>query len=158
MADYGIRTSKEGADAITATGADLIMTTRFPFAKIDPTEIDTFRTTTVTFLRDVPDDTKTLITSFPHGYTYKPQLWGLWNVTWGAGIAGTGGQEQNGYGVLTNSSGSPSSTLSYEWDEASVYLYLLKGTNVFTPSNAVGTVATLTTYVFVDDLQEASYI
>lgn len=158
MSDYGIKTSVKGVSAITAAGADVLMTTKYPFAKIDPTQLDSFRTTTVTFLRDTPDDVKTLIHSFPHGYTYKPQLWGLWNVTWGAGIAGTPNTTQNGYGSLTNSPGSPASTLSYDWDETTVYLYLLKGTNVFTPSNAIGTIAALTTYVFVDDLQEASYI
>lgn len=156
--NYGVKTSKKGVNAITASGADVIMSTRFPFAKIDPTQLDTFRTTTVTFLSDVPDDVKTQVASFPHGYLYKPQLWGLWNVTWGPSISGTPGAEQNGYGMLTNGSGIPSASFSYEWDETEVRLYLLKGTAFMSPSNAIGTTATLTTYIFVDDLQEASYI
>lgn len=159
MADYGIKTSKKGVNAITASEADTIMSTRFPFAKIDPTKTDTFRTTTVVFLTDPPDNTKTLIASFAHGYTYKPQVWGLWDVTWGASIIGTPGVQQNGYGTLTNSSGSPASTLSYEVDETNIYLYITKGSlPPFFVSNAIGTSATLTTYVFVDDFQEASYI
>lgn len=159
MSNYGIKTSKKEVDAITATGADIIMSTRFPFAKIDPTKVDSFRTTAVTFLNDVPDNVKTQIASFEHGYTYRPQIWGLWNVTWGAGIAGTPNEEQNGYGYLVNGSGAPTSSLSYEWDSTTVYLYLDKGAipPIF-PSNAIGTIATLTTYIFVDDLQEASYI
>lgn len=160
MADYGIKTSKKGVNAITAMGADIIMSTKYPFAKIDPTKTDSFRTTTVTFLNDVPDNTKTLIASFAHGYDYRPQIWGLWNVTWGASIAGTPNTEQNGYGYLVNGSASPTASLSYEWDETTVYLYILKGTSIIPPisSNAIGTIATLTTYVFVDDLQTASYV
>lgn len=159
MAHYGVKTSKKGVNAITASGADVIMSTKFPFAKIDPTQLETFRTTTVTFLSDPPDNVKTQIASFAHGYDYKPQLWGLWDVTWGPSIAGTPGVEQNGYGSLTNSSGIPASTLSYEWDTTTVYLYITKGAlPPIAPSSAIGTSATLTTYIFVDDLQEASYI
>lgn len=156
--DYGVKVSKENVNAITALPVDTIMNTRFPFAKIDPTKDDSFRTTTVTFLNDTTDNTKVLIASFDHGYTYKPQVWGLWNVTWGASIAGTPGEEQNGYGTLVNTSGTPASTLSYEADETKVYLYLTKGSlPPVSPSDATGTSATLTTYVFVDDYQEASY-
>lgn len=156
-ADYGMRTSKVGVDAGIATGSDLIMSTRYPFAKIDQTKQDTFRTTTVTFLNDTPDNVKTLVASFTHGYTYKPQLWGLWNITWGPGIIGTPGLIQNGYGSITNSSGFPSSTLTYDWDATNVYLYLQKGSVVFAPSVAIGTIATLTTYIFVDDLSDQDY-
>jgi len=156
--DYGIKTGKRGVSAIDATGADILMTTRFPFAKIDPTKADTFRTTTVVFLNDAPDNVKTLIASFAHGYTYRPQVWGLWNVTWGASIAGTPGVVQNGYGYLINSSGIPASSLSYEWDETKVYLYLTKGAlPPIAPSSAIGTTAILSTYIFVDDLQTQSY-
>lgn len=158
MADYGFKVSEKGVNAITATGTDIIMSTRYPFAKIDPTKSDSFRTTTVTFITDTPDNVKTLIAQFAHGYSYKPQLWGLWNVVWGPSIAGSANVEQNGYGVLVNSAGIPNSSLSYEWDATNVYLYLNKGANPpGTPSNAIGTVATLTTYIFVDDLQDASY-
>lgn len=159
MSDYGIKTSKKGVNAITATGADIIMSTKYPFAKIDPTQLETFRTTTVTFLTDTPDNVKTQIASFAHGYTYRPQLWGLWNVTWGPSIAITPSQQQNGYGYLINTSSLPAAILSYEWDTTTVYLYLSKGAiPPGTPSSAIGTTATLTTYIFVDDLQEQSYI
>lgn len=157
--DYGIKTSKKGVNAITAQGADVLMSTRYPFAKLDPTQTESFRTTTVTFLSDTTDNVKTQIASFAHGYTYKPQLWGLWNVTWGPSVSGTPGLEQNGYGSLTNSSGFPAATFDYNWDETNVYLYISKGAvpPAF-PSSMIGTSATLTTYIFVDDLQEASYI
>ena len=157
-ADYGFKVSEKGKNAITAEGTDIIMSTRYPFAKIDPTKTESFRTTTVTFLSNAPDNTKTLIASFAHGYTYKPQLWGLWDVTWGPSILGTPGERQNGYGSLANSGSAFAAVLSYEWDATNVYLYIYKGS--FTPgdSNTIGTSATLTTYIFVDDLQEASYV
>lgn len=154
MADYGIKTSKKEVSVLNATGSDVLMTTKYPFAKIDQTKTDTFRTTTVTFLNDVANNTDVEIASFLHGYDYKPQLWGLWNVTWSPSL---GGSEQNGYGALTNTSGTPSSTLWYEWDETTVRLYINKGWSVIVPTDTTGLTAALTTYVFADDLQEASY-
>lgn len=159
MADYGFKVSEKGKNAITATGTDIIMSTRYPFAKIDPTKDDTFRTTTVTFITDTPDNVKTLIAQFAHGYDYKPQLWGLWNVTWGPSIFGTPNLVQNGYGSIINTSGGVFSILSYEWDETNVYLYLNKG--ALPPgavSSAIGTTATLSTYIFVDDLTDQNYL
>lgn len=160
MADYGIKSSQKGINAITAAGTDIIMSTKYPFAKIDPTQTESFRTTTISFVTDTPDNVKTLIASFAHGYDYRPQVWGLWNVTWGPNIAITPGQTQNGYGTFNNSGSLAAATLSYEWDATTVYLYLLKRATTIplVPSNAIGTTATLTTYIFVDDLQDASYL
>lgn len=154
MANYGIKTSKKGVDATTATGTDIIMSTKFPFAKIDPTRSDTFRTTTVTFITDPPDNVKTLVAQFAHGYSYKPQLWGLWNVTWPASFPIV---EQNGYGSLNSSSSINSVNIRYEWDATNVYLYMTK-TNLGIPFySVIGTTAKLSTYIFVDDLQEQNY-
>lgn len=155
MADYGVKVSKKDVSVLTATGSDVIMSTRFPFAKIDQTKLDTFRTTTVRFLNNVADNTEVQIASFAHGYDYRPQVWGLWNVTWSASLTGT---EQNGYGALTNTSGFPTTTVWYEWDEVNVYLYINKGATVLIPTDTTGTTAMLTTYIFVDDLQAASYV
>lgn len=155
MSDYGIKSGKRGVSITEATGADILMSTKYPFAKIDQTKSDTFRTTTVTLLSDTTDNTQVEIASFEHGYDYRPQVWGLWNVTWGPSITGTPNLEQNGYGALTNTSGIPASTIHYEWDTTSIYLYLTKGSSG--SSDATGTVATLTTYVFADDMTEQSY-
>lgn len=151
MADYGIAVSKEGKSALTSNTYDLLMNTKNPFAKIDPTNLESFRTTTVTFLTDTPDNVKTQIASFAHGYDYMPQVWGIWNVTWSPSLTGL---TQNGYGSLTNTSGLPQSTLSYEADDTNIYLFLYKGWEVLNPTNAIGTIATLTTYIFVDDTED----
>jgi hypothetical protein len=152
--NYGIKTSKKGINAITATGSDIIMTTRFPFAKIDQTKLDTFRTTTITFLRDPTPNVTTVITSFAHGYNYTPQVWGLWDINWSGAL---GGFEANGYGSVSNSTGVPSSTFDYTVDETNVYIRFKLGHTGFSTPSATGTTATLTTYIFVDDLQEATY-
>lgn len=152
--NYGIRTSKVGTDATVASGADLIMSSRYPFAKIDQTKLNTFRTTTVTFLNDVSDNTKTLVASFEHGYTDRPQVIGIWSITWGPGI---GGGIPGGYGYVQNTTGVPVSHFLYEWDTTNVYLYFFRGSFFPGDTNAIGTVATLTTYVFVDDLSSQDY-
>lgn len=154
MGDYGFKTSKNGVNAIAATGSDVIMTTRYPFTKIDQTKIDTFRTTTVSFLTNTANGVDTIVASFDHGYKYKPQVWGLWNVTWSPSL---GGHNQNGYGYITNTSGFPSTSLWYEVNETTIDLHIRKFDGFFGTST-IGTTATLTTYVFVDDLTTASYI
>jgi len=157
MADYGIRTSKKGEDATSSDFNDILMSTRYPFAKIDQTIENSFRTTTVTFLNNTVNGVKTLIHSFRHGYTYKPQVWGLWNIAWGPGSL-VPGSVFNVYGTVSSSTGIPSATIWYEWDETFVYMYAIWSDPFgFTPLSLVGTVATLTTYIFADDLTSQDY-
>jgi hypothetical protein len=90
---------------------------------------------------------------FRHGYNYKPQVWGLWDIEWSASL---GGFSANGYGQLSNSTGFPSSSIWYTFDEEWVYLNIYKGDLGFGFS-AIGTIVTLTTYIFADDLTSQDY-
>lgn len=155
MENYGIKTSKKGADATSANNLDIIMTTQYPFAKIDPTKAASFQVTTVTLLRDPPANTATTIYSFAHGYTYTPEMWGLWNVTWGT-LSLMPGKVQNGYGTIFSSTGAPASTIAYSIDATNVNLILTFGT-FGGGDSLIGSVFTLTSYVFADDLQPQDY-
>lgn len=158
MADYGVKTSQVGASVLDATGVDILMTTKFPFAKIDPTHTDSFRSTTITFLNNTADDTITSVYSFPHGYDYKPQVWGYWSsIVWGAGI-GVGSEVWSGYGWVWSTTGVPIAELGYDVDETNVNVYAYWSDPFgMNPLDFTGTVATLTTYIFADDLTEQDY-
>jgi len=156
MSDYGIRTSKKGENATSSNMSDILMSTRFPFAKIDQTMDESFRTTHITFLNNTLNGVSTEIYRFAHGYDYTPQMWGLWEVTWGAGILVSG--TFNGYGTIVSTTGIPMASLSYSFDDTNVYLYAM-WTDPFglSPLDFTGTTATLTTYIFADDLSEHDY-
>lgn len=152
--DYGFKISNKGEDARSTDVADILLNYRYPIAKIDPTMDNTFRTTTITFLTELAADTEVLLTSFPHGYDYAPQVWGLWDVTWGAGTLTPG--DQNAYGAVTNSSGLPNVVLYYGVDDENINVYYYE-TSGGIGLSIIGTVANLTTYVFADDLQPQDY-
>ena len=82
MADYGIKVSLDGVDARTATDAQLLLNMKYPIAKLDTTNVASFRNVTLTFVNDPPEpalDTSnsTTVYSFAHGYTYVPQMWSM---------------------------------------------------------------------------------
>lgn len=157
MGDYGIKTSKKGESALSNNLLDIIMTSHFPFTKIDQTNVESFRNTTVNFINNIPINTPILIHSFKHGYDYKPQVWGLWNITFGPGSL-TPGLIKNGYGIVTNVTGIPLIMFWYEYDEQDIKLYV----SIEDPFESglvdlTGTTAVLTTYVFADDLTAQDY-
>lgn len=155
--DYGFRVAKKGKSALSKNILDISMTSRFPFAKIDQTKQNSFRTTSITFLNNPPSGVKTLIASFPHGYTYDPQMWGLWDITWGPGTY-VPGLNMNGYGSVSSSTGIPVSVLWYEKDATNIYIYnQWLDPFGFTPIDMTGTTATLTTYIFADDTTAQDY-
>jgi len=153
MGNYGIKTSKKGEDATSSDVIDILMTTKYPFTKIDQTNQESFRTTTVTFITDVAENTDIIFYQFAHGYDYEPQLWGLWDITWSPSL---GGANMNGYGQIVNSTGFPSSSVWYTFDETNIYLHIYKG-DAGLGLSSVGITVTLSTYIFADELMEQDY-
>lgn len=157
MADYGFKVSNIEKDATSSDINDLLMNAKYPFAKIDQTKSDTFRTTTVFFSKSVSnmgDDT--LIYRFKHGYDYEPQVWGLWDVTWGP-LTPAYSAQTTGYDRVSSSTGIPSVTIWFTKD--SKYINLYASIFDYYPSSVdiTGTTAILTTYVFADDLSDQDY-
>jgi hypothetical protein len=80
--DYGIKIATPGVDAQTATAANLLMNMTYPIAKLDITKAASFQNITIAFNNDPPEPgvgltNSTLIYSFPHGYSYVPQVWSM---------------------------------------------------------------------------------
>jgi hypothetical protein len=86
VADNIITISAPGTDVRSATGADVIFTTKYPFAKLDTTNDISFQTISI-LLNVEPSQptalstTRTLLYSFPHGYKYIPSIWADWQNT-----------------------------------------------------------------------------
>lgn len=157
MSDYGMKTSKKGESALSTDYANILMSTRFPFAKIDQTMSNSFRTTHLTFLNNTANGVNTEIYRFAHGYDYTPQMWGLWEITWGPGVPSSW-YTFNGYGTVSSSTGMPYAYVSYGIDDTYVYLYAgWYDPFGLSPVDLTGTTLTLTTYIFADDLSEHDY-
>ena len=157
MKNYGMKVSKVGESALKSTDlSNLIMTTRYPFAKIDPTNQKTFQTINFTFTRTPALDTATLLYSFDHDYTYVPQIWGLWNITDSStGLSSI--QYLQAYGKYTANSGvGIGFYLYYDVTATSVTAYIYPYDFTATLS-LVGVVAKLTLYIFADDLTAQDY-
>lgn len=157
MGDYGIKTFNKGQKSISSDPLDVLMTSRYPFTKIDQTNDESFRTTNINFVNNIPINTKILLHSFKHGYDYEPQVWGLWDITFGPGTT-TPNQNRNGYGSVSNSTGIPSIEFHYEYNDEDVNIYV----ELFDPMlsgmvSIIGTTASLTTYIFADDLTNQDY-
>lgn len=149
MSNYGLKVAKDGESAFSTDLTDLQLTTAYPFAKIDPTNTKSFQTITTTILNNPADNTLVNFYSFPHGYDYIPQAWGVWNVT---GPVAVVSQYDNAYGTFVSTTGIDGFYMYYAVDATNVNLYLYKFVTVG-PVSLVGVVAQLTMYVFVDDLQ-----
>jgi hypothetical protein len=74
-----------GSDVQSATGANVIFSSKNPFTKLDTSNIVSFQTISILFDHEPPQPansigahTQTLIYQFPHGYNYIPSIWLMW--------------------------------------------------------------------------------
>jgi hypothetical protein len=160
MADFGVKVSTSGNSATAATGAQLVLTSKYPLAKLDRLNPASFSNIHVTFLHDVPVG-ETLIYTLKHGYKYRPTVWHLIQIV---GIAAP----YTDFGFIMDSGTmleGPGTTGGYQyvavytkWDETNIYYYVNKrvASLVVTPFSAVtvaGMALRIRTYAFVEDIK-----
>ena len=85
MADFGIKISAKGKDAKAASGTDVFLNVKYPFAKLDVRNPKSFQNINLVFTNDTPEPpadstSDTLVYSFSHGYSYVPSVWVLVQV------------------------------------------------------------------------------
>lgn len=160
MADFGIKVSSNGNSAVSATGAQLVLTSKYPLAKLDRTNPASFSNIHITFLHDVPVG-ETLVYTLPHGYKYRPTVWSLIQVI------GTAAPYTD-FGFLMDKGAmleGPGTFGGYEyvsfytkWDATNVYYYVNKrqANLIVSPFSAVtvaGMALRIRSYVFVEDVK-----
>lgn len=147
--------SQNGTDVRNATNAQLLFTTQYAFMKLDTQNSNSFVNIQLTFTQDVPYSagftTKTLVVSLPHGYTYIPQTWIMYQ---NSGAPGGSSGFTYGYedSVIVANDVADGSYLHIEVDATNVYFYVIKQAVGFVPSNASvnGFVLKFRLYVAVD--------
>ena len=98
--------------------------------------------------------TPRLLYRYKHGYTYKPQFWGLWDVKYSSSLDGF---TRRGYGFIPHNTGEElEASFYYKVDSTYVNLYFKFNGSVTKP-NPAGTSFTFTGYVFANDMQAQDY-
>lgn len=99
--------------------------------------------------------TPVLLYSYNHGYNYKPQVWGLWDIDYVVNSPGLS-YRRRGYGYIIHNTGI-GFTFSFYYiaDATKVYLYCHFETSG--SESVVGTTAQFTGYVFANDRTNQSY-
>lgn len=152
-----ISISIPGADVTKATGTNLSLSTKNPFAKLDSTLQQSFATINLTFAHEPPNPDgmiltylRTLVYSFPHGYTYIPSTWFMVSLNGFLTAVGNEGVVVVG---SASSFGTTQAVLTVDVDATNVYFYIDKFyTATFLTPVCIGLNLSIRSYIFVNDL------
>jgi hypothetical protein len=77
---YGIEITAPNVSATSASTSQLIMSSKYPFIKLDTQSSKSFQTIFLYFNNDPPEPSgvgtqTTIVYSFAHGLTYTPRVW-----------------------------------------------------------------------------------
>lgn len=158
MSDVGIKISKANIDVVDATGADVLLDINNPHTKLDTTNLVSFQNINLTFITNPAEPslgnvTTTLVYSFPHGYSYFPSYWCLFQITSRA----TGTIFSQDYfqdtGIIALQNVGDYATIEIQADATSIYFYIKKyqGLGLAT-NNLLGLVLKIRPYIFVQDV------
>lgn len=160
-----ISVSAPGMSLIGASADQITFSTRYPFHKLDSTNDNSFEVITLFFNTEPPNPaspgtglvttSRTLVYSFPHGYTYTPSTWFLISLD---SFETTVGAE--GAFILNPGFGQSTAQLNIEVDETNVKFYIDKTwPNIFSlppPPDIIGYFVSIRSYVFVEGLDATS--
>lgn len=160
-----IAVSSPGTSLVTAQGQHITFDTKYPFAKLDSTNDNSFEVITLFFNTEPPNPSpplgstaskRTLIYQYKHGYTYTPSTWFLVSTDNFATVLGS-----EGVWIIGNHSGVSPAIAKFEIDVDDVYInfYINKTwthDGITGPPNVIGYFITTRAYVFVEDLTATS--
>lgn len=158
MADYGIRVSAEDQDAFEASGQNLLLTTEYPFAKLDTTNEVSFQNVLLTFITNPPEPSvgtslTTTVYSFAHGYDYIPSAWHL--VTIVTPKSGTSFDQDyfQDLGIIAQNTVADSAVFYVDVDATTVYYRVTKNLDTGfggTANDITGMQLRIRSYIFVE--------
>lgn len=156
--DYGIMVSNP-SESLNTTNAGLLMSTKYPMAKIDTTNPQGFKTTQLLFNNDPPEPVgtgtaTTVVYSYLHGYKYKPQFWPLtYMASQPSGLPAFSQTYFIGAGIVSANSPGDEAAFNVIADTTSIYFVVQKYNNGIGLLNPlVGMNLQVTVFVFVDEL------
>ncbi len=156
-----ISASAPGTSLLTASGAQITFNTRYPFAKLDSTNQNSFEVITVFFTTEPPNPAvgvgnsgslETFIYKYPHGYTYTPSTWFLISLDNFTSVKGS-----EGSWIVGAATGlSPANAqFNIKVDSTNVNFYINKywSNDGITPApSVIGFFVSIRAYIFAGDL------
>lgn len=133
----------------------MLFNTQYQMVHIDRKKPNSMRTTVITLNNSPPKGVKTLVATIPHGYSYTPMVFLLWEIKYNAWL---GGATQRGYEKLTSTTGlGPVGTTEYAVDSTNIKVYFTWSDPTNTGGNPAGTKIQATTYVGANDFTPRDY-
>ncbi len=154
MADYGIKVSQLDKSVYSDDRADILMSTKYTFAKIDPTASNTFPTVNFTFVTNPPINTIIKWYSIPYPYDDRPMVWQIWWDVTAPAAAFVQSQVQIGSYISNTAQASFFLYTRVNYSANTLDFYLWKNDNpIGSDPDMTGVTGTWSAYIFVDDLQ-----
>lgn len=161
--DYGIKISDTETDVLDADLEHLLLTTEYPFAKLDTSNDVSFRNIFVRFNTNPPNpggafpdtDRETTVYTFAHGYDYAPATWALIQTVSPAVGATFYQSIAQDSGVISAIGVDTSATLTVKADDENINLVVNKYFDNFlggSAINIVGVTVRIRLFVFVESL------
>jgi hypothetical protein len=161
--DYGIKISDTETDVNKAELDQLLLSSRYPFAKLDTSNEVSFRNIQLRMNQDTPNPagtspntvTDTVVYQFAHGYDYTPAYWSLIQVLAPPTSVVFYQDIFQDDGVIGQTSPFSVSSLSVQVDEDNVYVIVSKYLDTGLGGSAmslIGTVLRIRLFVFVENI------
>lgn len=156
--NFGIKISTPNTDVNSSDASQLLMSSSYPFLKIDTQSDVAYQTLLLLFSNDPPaaafGTTQTTgVYSFAHGYKYVPKVWALFTTVVQATSPETPQQYFLDNGLIAQQLPGQDATYMYIGaDSTNVYIYVAKSDFGGGNSNLIGASYKITTFTFVDDL------
>lgn len=138
--------------------SDFIYDSRYQNLHMDRANFESMKTINITIDTSLPSSsTPVLLYEYEHGYNYKPQFWGLWDINY-MPKESTYAHTTRGYGIVYHNTGFGFVfTFYYNVTETSIELYALYNTAVSPTPDCSGTTATFTGYLFANGRNSQTY-
>ena len=136
---------------------DIIYNSQYQNLHMDRANKEAMKTINVTFDSNLAySATPRLLARYRHGYSYVPQIWGLWDIEYFPND-GAYKRTARGYGYINYNTGAGMvAGFYYTVDSEYVNLYFIFD-GILTKPTTVGMKAVFTGYVFANDRQNQDY-
>lgn len=158
MADIGIKISSPNVDARDASNNELLLSSKYPYLKLDTQSTTSFQTVTLLFNNDPPEPggtgTKTTtVYSFAHNLGYTPRVWALFQTV----ITPTGAAFHQDYfqdaGIIDQQTVNDQAALYITSDSTNISIKVDKSNfGGGSPNNLIGSSFKFTIFTFIDDI------
>lgn len=136
---------------------NIIYSSQYQNLHMDRANPEAMKTVNITIATSLgKSSTPRLLYRYKHGYDYKPQFWGLWDINFFPNSSANT-RVKRGYGLIPHNTGiGLTVNFYYIVDDEYVNLYLLYNT-IQTPPNIAGTTAKFTGYLFANGVDSQDY-